>query len=109
MLISDKPAMVVDDRGFIRYVNEAFEKSFGWNAGDAVGESLSIIIPETLREAHDMGFSRFLSSDEPKILNTALTLKAINRSGREFDAEHYIIAEREEGRWVIGATVVPIG
>ncbi len=106
--VESVPVMIVDDQGFITYVNESFTQHFGWTKGEAVGEGLVIIIPENLREAHHMGFSRFLSSEEPKILNTALNLKAVDKSGNEIDAEHYIIAEKQNGKWVVGATVAPI-
>ena len=107
--IEDQPALVVDEQGFITYVNRSFCDTFGWTKEEAIGEGLPIIIPEDLREAHHMGFSRFLASGEPKILDTPLTLKAVDKEGSQFDAEHYIIAEKENGKWVIGATVVPIG
>ncbi len=106
--IETEPAMVVDDQGFITFVNDSFCNTFGWTREEAIGEGLVIIIPENLREAHHMGFSRFLASEEPKILNTALNLKAIDKSGTEFDAEHYIIAEKKDDKWAVGATVIPL-
>jgi len=37
-----------------------------------------------------------------------LTLKAINKDGEEFDAEHFIIAQKVDDEWVFGATIKPV-
>jgi len=42
------------------------------------------------------------------LLGQSLNLKAVSKDGKEFDAEHYIIAEHHEDQWVFGAMIRPL-
>lgn len=104
----DVPVIIANEEGLITYVNEKFTSVFGWASKESMGSPLTLIIPPNLRDAHHMGFSRFMSTGQPTLLNQTLKLKAVNKKGEEFDAEHFIIAEKKDGHWVIGATVKPM-
>ncbi len=105
--LTDVPVVVVDDRSVIVEVNTKFEEVFGWLRGEAVGRSLSLIIPPALRDAHHIGFSRFLSTGESVLLGRDLSLPAIDRHGREFSAVHRIVGEKKEGGWRFAASIRP--
>lgn len=102
------PAVVVDQQGLITYVNKRFQEIFGWKPQDIVGKTLSTIIPPYLHDAHNLGFSRFLVTGRPSLLNRPLALKAVTKEGREFPAEHFIVAERREEEWVFAALIRPV-
>ncbi len=102
------PAIIVDHDGTIVHINEVFEETWGWQKDQLVGESLTTIIPDNLRDAHHMGFSRFAVTGKPTILNQALELIILKADGQETPAEHYIIAEEIDGNWVFGATIKPL-
>ena len=102
------PVVIADHQGFITYINDAFEGAFGWKKSEIVGKPLTVIIPKTLHDSHHMGFSRFLMTGKPTLLDQPLTLKAVTKKGREFESEHYIIAEQNHGQWVFGATIRPL-
>jgi PAS domain S-box-containing protein len=102
------PVVVVDHRGLITQVNPRFEEVFGWQRSEILGKPLTTIIPKTFRDAHHVGFSRFLGTGQPTLLGRPLTLPAIAKDGRVFDAEHVIVAEQREGRWVFAATIRPL-
>jgi len=102
------PAIIVDHDGTIVHINEVFEETWGWQKDQLVGESLTTIIPDNLRDAHHMGFSRFALTGKPTILNQALELIILKADGQETPAEHYIIAEETDGNWVFGATIKPL-
>ena len=104
----EKPVVIADHQGCIRYVNARFEAVFGWKGGEILGKPLSVIIPTHLRDAHHLGFSRFLTTEKPTLLNQPLKLRAVSKDGREFDAEHVINAEKVDGQWFFGATVQPL-
>lgn len=106
---ADVPVVIADQDGIITYVNAPFEILFGYRADEVIGEPLSIIIPKNLRDSHHMGFSRFLATGKPTLLDKPIRLKAELKDGRVVDAEHTIIAEQEGGRWVFGATICPMG
>ncbi|MBI4323100.1 MAG: PAS domain S-box protein [Candidatus Omnitrophica bacterium] len=102
------PVVIADHQGVILYVNERLERVFGWSASEIVGKPLTILIPTNMHDAHHLGFSRFLTTGKPTLLNQPLKLKAITKEGEVFDAEHCIIAEERQGQWVFGATIRPL-
>ena len=102
------PSVIADHQGVITQVNKRFEAAFGWQAQEIVGKTLSTLIPSNLHDAHHLGFSRFLTTGKPTLLNQPLKLKAVTKDGHEFDAEHIITAEQHQGQWVFGATIRPL-
>ena len=108
MVEKNIPVIISDHNGFITYVNKNFEEVFGWSKDEAAGKPLTLIIPKNLHDAHHLGFSRFISTSIPTLLNKPLNLKSITKDGREFDSEHIIIAEKENDKWVFGATIRPL-
>ena len=102
---TDFPAIIVDHEGLIVFVNEPFTSDFGWEMSDVSGEPLSAIIPSDLRDAHNLGFSRYIATEQPTLLNKPLNLKIMTKDGRVLDAEHFIVAEKSDGRWSFGATI----
>lgn len=105
---TDLPVVLADDQGCIRYMNGRFEAVFGWTQKEIIGRPLSTLIPSYLHDAHHLGFSRFLTTGKPTLMDQPLKLKAVSKDGREFEAEHVISAERVDGRWVFGATIRPL-
>lgn len=105
---SDLPVVVADHQGFVTHVNEQFEKTFGWKKDEIIGKALTTIIPKNLHDSHHLGFSRFLTTGKPTLMNQPLNLKAIAKDGREFDSEHIIVAEQQGGQWVFAATIRPL-
>lgn len=104
----DVPVVVIDSNGLFIYVNERFCEVFGFHTIDVLGHPLSMIIPANLRDAHNMGFSRFLFSQKPTLMGKSLKLKAIDNFGNEFIAEHVIMAEKSQGHWQFAATITPL-
>lgn len=80
--------------------NPQSEKIFGWSAEDAVGKRLSdLIVPETLRDAHERGLRRFLSTGEAKMLRRVVEITAVRRDGQTIPVELIIVPILQEGRW----------
>lgn len=101
----DEPCVVVDQNGFIIAVNTAFEHSFQWKAQDLVGQLVTAIIPESLRDGHHLGFSRFLTTEESNILNQPLDLEILTGNGRIKTARHFITAQKKGGQWEFQASL----
>ena len=102
---TDVPVIIADHLGNIIHINPIFEKIFGWKKDILVGKMISIIIPNRLKDAHHMGFSRFLVTGKPTLLNQNLKLTILTMDGKELDAEHFIVAEKINGKWVFGAKI----
>ena len=99
------PVVMADQQGLIIYVNKKFEEVFKWKANEVTGKPLTIIIPDNLHDAHNLGFSRFLSTEKSIIMNQRLNLKAVDSEGTVFSAEHHIQSEKIDGEWIFAATI----
>ena len=102
------PVIVVDHEGTVVHINQIFEKTWGWQKEKLVGQTLTTIVPGNLKDAHHMGFSRFLLTGKPTILNQGIELAIVLADGTEAVAEHFIVAEKINGNWVFGATIKPL-
>ena len=107
-LVSEKevPVVIADHQGIITHVNVAFTETFEWRPDDLIGELITVIIPSTLQDSHHLGFSRFLTTGEPTLLNQPLDLEIVFASGRIEKAQHFIVAEQSNGSWVFGAKIM---
>ena len=56
------PVVMVDEAGLIRYWSKGAERAFGHPEQDAVGQTLDLIVPPQLRDAHWAGFRRAMIS-----------------------------------------------
>ena len=78
----------IDQRAQVTYVNSAFERIFGYRAGEVVGRELApLIVPPSLREAHRQGLARYLESGQSRILDQRIEITAMRADGSEFPAE----------------------
>ena len=96
---------MVDHEGVILEINDAFESAYGWSSALLKGKMLTEIIPGDLRDAHHMGFSRFLMTEEATILEQALELNILTSDGQMIPAMHFIAASREGGEWFFAALI----
>lgn len=78
--------------------NPAAARMFGWSEAEAVGKSLSMIVPERFREAHEAGMARVVSSGETKIIGKTVEVFGLHKSGAEFPIELSLATWIEEGR-----------
>ena len=101
------PVIVLDDQGIVTSINDAFKNEYGWRDEDLLGRSVSIIIPPALRQAHHVGFSRFLSTETPTLLSKPIQLPIVCQNGQERTVEHCIVAEKLDGKWRFAATIRP--
>lgn len=105
---NDAAVVIANQYGVITFVNPRFSEIFGWGPNEIVGKPLSTIIPTNLHDAHNLGFSRFLTTEQPRLLQKPLRLKAVKKDGVIFDAEHFIVANKKNDEWIFGATIRPL-
>jgi PAS domain S-box-containing protein len=78
----------MDDHGRVTYFNESAQRTFGYEAPDAIGRELAeVIVPPSLRDVHRQGLAHFLGTGEARILGRRLELTAMRADGTEFPAE----------------------
>lgn len=85
VLVHQAPdAMIYADlEGLIQGWNPAAERIFGYSVTAAIGQSLNIIIPEPLREAHWKGYDRALAAGDTKYRGQSLPTKARRADGSQ--------------------------
>ena len=70
-----------DRQGLIALWNPAAETMFGFSTAEAIGQSLDIIIPERLREAHWRGFNAAIASGRTRLNGRPAVTRALHKSG----------------------------
>lgn len=81
-------AIVSADRGgTIVFWNDAAEKMFGYSADAAMGQSLTVLMPERYREPHRQGFARYLQSGAAHLIGGTVEVHGLTREGHEFPIE----------------------
>ena len=83
-LITHAPDAIIfaDRTGVIRLWNRGAETVFGYNAGEAAGHTLDLIVPEPYRTAHWAGFSRAVRRGHFAKDEVLLTSRALTKDGR---------------------------
>jgi PAS domain S-box-containing protein len=74
----------MDERGRVTSWNKQAEVLFGWTVEEALGQQMTMIIPERYRAEHQNGMERYRRTGEAPVLGTVLQVEALHRSGREF-------------------------
>ncbi|HEX4798566.1 MAG TPA: PAS domain S-box protein [Burkholderiales bacterium] len=76
-----------DGQGKIIYFNRAAERILGYSAKEALGQPLTLLMPERFQGPHRRGFERFLATGQAQIIGKTLELVARNKDGTEFPIE----------------------
>lgn len=99
LLLHHAPDAVIfaDRDGVIRFWNDAAERTFGFSAEEALGQSLDLIIPEEFRRAHWDGFRRALADGRTKYSGQALPTRSQRKDGATIYVELTFAIVHEEG------------
>lgn len=85
--------------GTIQRWNAASAQLFGFSIEEAMGQSLDIIIPEHLREAHWRGFDAALASGQLKLSGKPTLTRALHKNGHKIYVEMtFAIVKNEAGK-----------
>jgi two-component system, cell cycle sensor histidine kinase and response regulator CckA len=92
--------IAMDELGIVREFNPAAVRTFGYSREEAVGRRLAeLIVPPDLREAHEQGFRRYLTTGEATVLGRRIELTAMRADGTLFPVELTISRmQGDEGR-----------
>ncbi len=100
-------AIVFADRtGVIRIWNHAAETVFGFDAAEAIGQSLDLIIPERLREAHWVGFHRAIEGGATRLGGQATVTRGLHKSGRRLYVEMSFALVRDASGVIAGSVAI---
>jgi PAS domain S-box-containing protein len=104
-------AIIFADReGLIRIWNEGAELVFGFPAGEVLGKSLDVIIPEELRKKHWESYGKAIAAGKTKLGSRVLTTRSLHKDGSRLyvDLSFTVIVDgsgHAEGALAIGRDV----
>ena len=73
--------------GDIVYWNKSASRMFGYSEEEALGQPLTLLMPERFREDHLKGFERVCKTGETRMIGTPIELNGIKKNGDEFPIE----------------------
>jgi PAS domain S-box-containing protein len=77
-----------DEQGGVLEFNPAAERTFGYKAEEVIGRDMAdLIIPQSMRDRHRSGMSRYLATGQATLLNRRIEMAARRADGTEFPAE----------------------
>ena len=79
--------VTIDERSMILSVNRATERIFGWSSGELIGQSLSVLMPESYRVRHTAGMARYLASGTRHLDWSGVPVRGLRKDGTEFPME----------------------
>jgi len=100
-------AIIFADReGRIRLWNRGASLIFGYAAGEVIGQSLDVIIPERLRRAHWDAFDRSIESGQTRHTDRVLTTRSMHKDGRALYVDLSFGLVKDASGRVLGAFAV---
>lgn len=100
-------AIIFADRdGIIRLWNPGAEAMFGYQAEEALGQTLDLIIPERLREKHWKGYHNVMKTGITRYARELLAVPAIRKDGTRISLEFTIALLHDISGELLGAAAV---
>ncbi len=85
---SAKDAIITADKGGkIVFCNTAAYKMFGHREGELIGQSVSILMPQRFRAAHEKGMAKVVATGKSRLIEETIELFGITKAGSEFPVE----------------------
>jgi PAS domain S-box-containing protein len=80
--------IIMDAAGHVVEFNAAAERTFGYDAQEAIGREMGeLIVPPALRERHRRGLARYLETEQPRVLDRRVEITGMRSDGSEFPIE----------------------
>ncbi|MBS1170280.1 MAG: domain S-box protein [Burkholderiaceae bacterium] len=107
VLLAIPEALILADRdGIIRIWNHGAELLFGFDAAEAVGQSLDIIIPESMRAAHWNGYRHAIERGETRHKGGSMITRALCKSGERLYIDVSFAIVKNQAGEAIGSAAV---
>lgn len=90
-------------KGHILSWNGAAERLFGYEAGEVLGQSLTLLMPERYRANHERALERVCTTGDFRLKGTIVTMHGVSKDGREFPIEMSLSS------WISGGQRVHCG
>jgi PAS domain S-box-containing protein len=104
-LVRDTPDAIIyaDASGLIAFWNKGAQRIFGFTEAEALGKSLDIIIPESLRRRHWSGFGQTVRSGKSRYgEGDLLAVPALRKDGTRISVEFTILPFHDKSGRTLG-------
>ena len=81
------PILTINEDSVILYANLAAERVFGYTREELIGHSLTMLMPEPIRQHHLDGLARYIATGERRIEWQRIRVPIISGSGAEIPVE----------------------
>ena len=79
--------LTIDDQSTILFANPATEKIFGYLHDEIIGQPLTMLLPDYLRQAYRSAFEHYLTTGVRDLSWEAISIPGLHKSGREIPLE----------------------
>ena len=90
--------VTIDERGVILHVNHSFQKLFGFTPQEAIGENISMIMPEPERAEHNGYLSRYIQTGKASIIGVGRQVLGKRKDGSLFPVDLAVSEVKIGGR-----------
>ena len=88
--------IIIDERGRIESLSTTAERLFGYEADEACGRNVSLLMPSPYREQHDAYIERYLTTGERRIIGIGRIVVGQRKDGTTFPM-HLTVGELRTG------------
>jgi PAS domain S-box-containing protein len=88
--------ITADSGGLILSWNQAATRIFGYEVDEVMGQSLTMIIPDEFKTAHDRGIERVSAGGKHHVIGKTVELSGLHKTG------HLIPVELSLSTWLVG-------
>ncbi len=79
--------VVIDERGIMQYFSTAAERLFGYEAKEAIGQNVKMLMPSPYRDNHDAYLDRYRKTGERRIIGIGRVVVGLHKDGSTFPME----------------------
>ncbi len=79
--------IVIGERGTMQYFSSAAERLFGYDAKEAIGQNVKMLMPSPYRESHDAYLKRYRDTGERRIIGIGRVVVGQRKDGSTFPME----------------------
>lgn len=79
--------VIMNDRSLLLFVNQSAAALLGYEPEELLGQPLTVLMPEELRQAHSAGIAEYLRTGNRRLVWNGIELPGLHRSGREIPLE----------------------
>jgi len=98
--------IVASVKGKILLWNDGAQTIFGYSCQEVLGQSLDVIIPIELRDAHWRGFNRALSEGRTRSFGQAMITKSFHKTGKKIYVDLSFAVLKNAIGEVVGALAI---